>query len=83
MYPHLPRSFLVEIPSHILCLNYLASIVPIGTTVQAALDPGVGKGEVRAMEREIHRMRIRLDGLKREQVWHKGTSGKVQPSSTV
>ncbi|CAM9386456.1 unnamed protein product [Ascophyllum nodosum] len=34
---------------------------------QAALDPGVGKGEVHTMEREIHRMRIRLDGLKREQ----------------
>ncbi|CAM9308764.1 unnamed protein product, partial [Hapterophycus canaliculatus] len=35
---------------------------------QAALDPGVGKSEVRTMEREIHRMRIRLEGLKREQV---------------
>ncbi|CBJ31769.1 conserved unknown protein [Ectocarpus siliculosus] len=34
---------------------------------QAALDPGVGKSEVRTMEREIHRMRIRLEGLKREQ----------------
>lgn len=38
------------------------------SAVQAALDPGVGKGEVRTMEREIHRMRVRLDGLKREQV---------------
>lgn len=36
---------------------------------KAALDPGVGKSEVRTMEREIHRMRIRLEGLKREQVW--------------
>ena len=35
---------------------------------QAALDPSVGKSEVRTMEREIHRMKIRLEGLKREQV---------------
>lgn len=28
----------------------------------------MGKSEVRTMEREIHRMRIRLEGLKREQV---------------
>ncbi|CAM9148875.1 unnamed protein product, partial [Choristocarpus tenellus] len=34
---------------------------------QAALDPGLGKNEVQIMEREIHRMRIRLDGLRREQ----------------
>eukprot|EP00611_Tribonema_gayanum_P002483 TRINITY_DN11854_c0_g1_i1.p1 TRINITY_DN11854_c0_g1~~TRINITY_DN11854_c0_g1_i1.p1 ORF type:complete len:974 (+),score=491.39 TRINITY_DN11854_c0_g1_i1:44-2965(+) len=34
---------------------------------QAALDPEAGKGEVKGMEREIHRMRVRLDTLKREQ----------------
>lgn len=34
---------------------------------QAALDPDMGKGEVKGMEREIHRMRIRLETLKREQ----------------
>ena len=34
---------------------------------QAALDPSVGTGEIRAMEKEIHRMKIRLDALQREQ----------------
>ena len=32
---------------------------------QAALDPEVGQSEVRAMEKEIHRMRIRAEALKR------------------
>ncbi|EGB10493.1 hypothetical protein AURANDRAFT_23276 [Aureococcus anophagefferens] len=34
---------------------------------QAALDPEVGMSEIKAMEIEIHRMRLRLDGLQREQ----------------
>ena len=34
---------------------------------QAALDPTVGQGEVKAMEKEIHRMRVRYDNLTREQ----------------
>ena len=34
---------------------------------QAALDPEVGMSEIKAMEKEIHRMRLRLETLKREQ----------------
>jgi len=34
---------------------------------QAALDPTVGQSEVKAMEKEIHRMKIRFDNLTREQ----------------
>ncbi|KAJ8610089.1 hypothetical protein CTAYLR_007086 [Chrysophaeum taylorii] len=34
---------------------------------QAALDPEAGTSEVKAMEIEIHRMKIRLEGLQREQ----------------
>uniref|UniRef100_A0A7S1XYJ4 Coiled-coil domain-containing protein 40 n=1 Tax=Phaeomonas parva TaxID=124430 RepID=A0A7S1XYJ4_9STRA len=34
---------------------------------KAALDPESGQAEVKGMEREIHRMRIRLTGLQREQ----------------
>merc|ERR1712070_692430 len=34
---------------------------------QAALDPEVGMAEIKAMEKEIHRMRLRLETLKREQ----------------
>jgi chromosome segregation ATPase len=34
---------------------------------QAALDPEEGKGEVQAMEKEIHRMELRHEMLKREQ----------------
>ena len=34
---------------------------------QAALNPEAGQAEVRSMEREIHRMRIRRQGLQREQ----------------
>ena len=34
---------------------------------QAALDPEVGQQEARDMEREIHRMEIRFENLKREQ----------------
>ena len=34
---------------------------------QAALDPSVGTGEIKAMEIEIHRMKMRLEGLQREQ----------------
>ncbi|CAM9155762.1 unnamed protein product, partial [Phaeothamnion confervicola] len=33
---------------------------------QAALNPDEGKGEVRSMEREIHRMKVRLEGLQRQ-----------------
>lgn len=35
--------------------------------MQEALDPSVGESEVQAMQREIHRMRLRLDALKRDQ----------------
>eukprot|EP00945_MAST-04E_sp_MAST-4E-sp1_P000446 g446.t1 len=34
---------------------------------QAALDPDVGMAESRAMEREIHRMRLRYEAIKRDQ----------------
>lgn len=34
---------------------------------QAALDPDVGQAEARAMEKEIHRMRLRLEALERAQ----------------
>lgn len=34
---------------------------------QAALDPEVGQAEAKAMEKEIHRMRLRLDALQRSQ----------------
>ncbi|TYZ59261.1 hypothetical protein PybrP1_010344 [[Pythium] brassicae (nom. inval.)] len=34
---------------------------------QAALDPEVGQVEARAMEKEIHRMRLRLEALQRSQ----------------
>lgn len=34
---------------------------------QEALDPTVGQSEVKAMEKEIHRMKIRLNNLHREQ----------------
>jgi len=34
---------------------------------QAALDPEVGQAEVKAMEKEIHRMTLRYDTLKRDQ----------------
>ena len=34
---------------------------------QAALDPEVGQSEARSMEKEIHRMRLRFDTLKRDQ----------------
>jgi chromosome segregation ATPase len=34
---------------------------------QAALDPSVGKSEIGSMEREIHRMRLRLDAHQRKQ----------------
>jgi coiled-coil domain-containing protein 40 len=34
---------------------------------QAALDPEVGQAEARAMEKEIHRMRLRLEALQRSQ----------------
>eukprot|EP00968_Pinguiococcus_pyrenoidosus_P014777 scaffold1350_cov249-Pinguiococcus_pyrenoidosus.AAC.3 len=34
---------------------------------KAALDPESGQAEVKSMEREIHRMRIRQEGLQREQ----------------
>jgi chromosome segregation ATPase len=34
---------------------------------QAALDPEVGQAEARSMEKEIHRMRLRLETLKRDQ----------------
>lgn len=36
--------------------------------MQAALDPRVGESEIAAMEKEIHRMRLRQDALQREQV---------------
>ena len=32
---------------------------------QAALDPSVGTGEIKAMEIEIHRMKMQLEGLQR------------------
>ena len=35
--------------------------------MQAALDPRVGESEIAAMEKEIHRMRLRQDALQREQ----------------
>ena len=35
--------------------------------MQAALDPTVGESEVAGMEREIHRMQLRLDTLNRDQ----------------
>lgn len=35
--------------------------------MQEALDPTAGQSEVAGMEREIHRMRVRLDTLKRDQ----------------
>merc|ERR1711968_317034 len=34
---------------------------------QAALDPDVGMAETKAMEREIHRMRLRYEAIKRDQ----------------
>ncbi|CAN0002185.1 unnamed protein product, partial [Heterosigma akashiwo] len=34
---------------------------------QAALDPEVGMSEAKGMEKEIHRMKLRLENLKREQ----------------
>ena len=34
---------------------------------RAALDPEVGQSEARSMEKEIHRMRLRFDTLKRDQ----------------
>ena len=34
---------------------------------QAALDPEVGQAEVKAMEKEIHRMTLRFETLKRDQ----------------
>ncbi|GAB9466402.1 hypothetical protein Gpo141_00003779 [Globisporangium polare] len=34
---------------------------------QAALDPEVGQAEAKAMEKEIHRMRLRLEALQRSQ----------------
>jgi len=34
---------------------------------QAALDPEVGQAETRSMEKEIHRMRLRYEALKRDQ----------------
>lgn len=34
---------------------------------QAALDPEVGQAEVKAMEKEIHRMTLRYETLKRDQ----------------
>jgi chromosome segregation ATPase len=34
---------------------------------QEALDPSVGEGELQAMEKEVNRMRLRAEGLKREQ----------------
>ncbi|KAG1687526.1 hypothetical protein DVH05_005140 [Phytophthora capsici] len=34
---------------------------------QAALDPEVGQAEARSMEKEIHRMRLRLEALQRSQ----------------
>jgi hypothetical protein len=45
---------------------------------QAALDPEVGAAEVRAMEREIHRMRLRYSQLQRRQL---GTAPKNLRSS--
>ena len=39
----------------------------VGKETQAALDPDVGMAESRAMEREIHRMRIRYEAIARDQ----------------
>lgn len=41
--------------------------IQLDKETKAALDPSVGQQESQAMEREIHRMKLRLDALKREQ----------------
>lgn len=41
--------------------------IQLDKETREALDPSVGETEVQNMEREIHRMEIRLDTLKREQ----------------
>jgi coiled-coil domain-containing protein 40 len=41
--------------------------IQLDKDTRAALDPSIGQGESQAMEREIHRMELRFDALKREQ----------------
>ncbi|KDO22396.1 hypothetical protein SPRG_11348 [Saprolegnia parasitica CBS 223.65] len=41
--------------------------IQIEKETQAALDPEVGQAEARNMEKEIHRMRLRLEALERDQ----------------
>ena len=41
--------------------------IQLDKETRAALDPSVGQAETRSMEREIHRMELRLEALKREQ----------------
>jgi len=41
--------------------------IQIERETQAALDPEIGMAEAKSMEKEIHRMKLRLDNLKREQ----------------
>lgn len=41
--------------------------IQLDKETKAALDPSVGQMETQSMEREIHRMELRLDALKREQ----------------
>lgn len=41
--------------------------IQLDKETKAALDPTVGQQESQTMEREIHRMRLRLEALKREQ----------------
>ncbi|RQM21170.1 hypothetical protein B5M09_010247 [Aphanomyces astaci] len=41
--------------------------IQIEKETQAALDPEVGQAEAKNMEREIHRMRLRLEALERDQ----------------
>ena len=48
-------------------LMLLEKKVALERETQAALDPEVGAAEVRAMQREIHRMRLRYAQLQRRQ----------------
>eukprot|EP00605_Chrysophyceae_sp_TOSAG23-4_P001139 GSChrysophyteH1.ASY1.ANO1.1246.1 assembled CDS len=41
--------------------------IQLDKDTRAALDPSVGAGEAQAMEKEIHRMELRFEALKREQ----------------
>lgn len=41
--------------------------IQLDKETKAALDPTVGQAETQSMEREIHRMELRLEALKREQ----------------